>query len=68
MAEQPNIIVVFADQMRGQAMACAGDEQMRTPCGRRRDVHKRHCELPCLHAEPRNAADRHVPADEPHSV
>ena len=26
-----NVILVFADQMRGQAMGCAGDRQLRTP-------------------------------------
>lgn len=28
---QPNIVWVFADQMRGQAMSCAGDPNVRTP-------------------------------------
>ena len=25
-----NLLLVFADQMRGQAMGCAGDRQLRT--------------------------------------
>jgi arylsulfatase A-like enzyme len=29
--DRPNIIWVFADQMRGQAMGCAGDPNVRTP-------------------------------------
>ena len=29
--QRPNIIWVFADQMRGQAMSCAGDPNVKTP-------------------------------------
>ena len=31
MPKQPNIVWVFADQMRGHAMSCAGDPNVRTP-------------------------------------
>ena len=31
MTARPNILWVFADQMRGQAMSCAGDANVRTP-------------------------------------
>lgn len=31
MAERPNILFVFADQMRGQDMRCAGNADIRTP-------------------------------------
>ena len=31
MARRPNILWIFADQMRGQAMGCAGDPNARTP-------------------------------------
>ncbi|MFB6136367.1 MAG: sulfatase [Halobacteriaceae archaeon] len=31
MADQPNVVFVFADQMRASAMGCAGDPNVRTP-------------------------------------
>ena len=31
MANQPNILYVFADQMRASALGCMGDERVQTP-------------------------------------
>ncbi len=31
MSEKPNIVFIFADQMRAQAMSCAGDPNVKTP-------------------------------------
>lgn len=31
MSEKPNIVFIFADQMRAQAMGCAGDPNVKTP-------------------------------------
>ena len=31
MPDRPNLLYVFADQMRGSALGCLGDEQARTP-------------------------------------
>ena len=31
MTDRPNVLFVFADQMRGMDMGCAGNAQVRTP-------------------------------------
>ena len=31
MTDQPNILSVFADQMRASALGCMGDERVQTP-------------------------------------
>ena len=31
VTKQPNILLILVDQMRGQAMGCAGDPNVETP-------------------------------------
>jgi arylsulfatase A-like enzyme len=46
ISSRPNLLYIFADQMRGMDMNCAGNSQLYTPTR--------------LHGQPRHVADRSV--------